>query len=88
MYVGVIRLLFLFIRHFYLFGTLIIPMSVCYLKLGVTLQYNYLTRMHHFKKQSHVCSNMSEQPIELSLVENKLLTKTLLHRIAPNGPRH
>ena len=60
--------------------TLIMPIIACY--------YNYLLRMKYFTKQSHLCSIMSYQPIELSLVRIELLSKMLLHGMTLNNNTH
>ena len=49
----------------------------------LTQCYNYSIRLAYFTKQSHLCSMMSEQLIELSLVEIELMSKTLLHCMTP-----
>ena len=50
--------------------------------------YNYFSRMLYFTKQSHLCSIMFEQLIELLLVKSELLSKMSLHCVTPNNNMH
>jgi hypothetical protein len=44
--------------------------------------------MECFTNQSHLCFVMFEQPIELSLVENALMSWTLLYCVTSNSNMH
>ena len=48
--------------------------------------YNYL--MEYFTKKSQLCSIMSKQPIDLSLVKSEILSKTSLPCVTPNNQTH
>ena len=50
--------------------------------------YKYLLGMSCSTKQSHLCSIMFEQPLELLLVKIKLMSKMLLHCISLNSNMH
>ena len=58
--------------------TLMIPTGACY-DLEAQCS-NYLMRLFYVTKQSHLCSMMSEQPIEsFYIVKNDLPSTMLLH---------
>ena len=49
--------------------------------------YNYLLRMKHLTKKSHLCSMMFKQPIQLLLIKIELMSK-LMHGLIKNIEWH